>query len=234
VRVPIEAVPPPLAACRIPVKTTWRASSPFRFLSIGEAHFRKGVHLLLAGFMQAFPAEGEATLTVKVPAGCGWQSPRADITILAGRLDRKDLLTLYRAHDAYVTASLGEGLGLPVGEAVMAMLPVVINWWGGHCDIVQPSHCWPIAHDVVPQPFCSDPSYYAPGQRCAYSSPERIAVALRTVFEASSDERQARSLRAKAALDQSHGTTRIAALVRQHQHAVLGALPRIPAKAASR
>jgi glycosyltransferase involved in cell wall biosynthesis len=203
------------------VKTSWHVSSPFRFLSIGEAHFRKGFHLLFEGFLQAFPTEGEATLTAKVPRGCAWRSPRPDITIVADRLDRDDLLALYRTHDAYVTASLGEGLGLPVAEAVKAALPVVVNLWGGHCDLVRPSDCWPIPHDVVPQVFCSDPSYYAPGQRCAYSAPERIAAALRAVAAAPAEEREARARRARASLDESHGTQCIATLVRRQHEAIL-------------
>jgi glycosyltransferase involved in cell wall biosynthesis len=221
VSVPIRSVPPPVAACRVPVKASWQASTPFRFLSIGEAHFRKGIHLLLDGFLHAFPTEGEATFTVKVSRGCTWRSPRGDITFVADRLHRDDLLDLYRTHDAYVSASLGEGLGLPVAEAVMAALPVVVNLWGGHCDLVQQSDCWPIAHDVVPQAFCSDPSYYAPGQRCAYSAPERIAAAMRAVAAASAGDREARARRAQASIDESHGTRRIAALVRQHHEAVL-------------
>lgn len=213
VTAPVHFVPPPVAARPVVVKRSYGSSSPFRFLSIGEAHFRKGFHLLINGFLTAFPREGEARLTLKVSASCAWQSPRADITVVADRLDREDLLSLYRGHDAYVTASLGEGLGLPVAEAVMAGLPVVANHWGGHRDLLRPSDGWEIAHDVVPQVFCSDPAYYAEGQRCAWSSAARVAAALRAVADATSDEREARSARARAALEESHGTPRVAALI---------------------
>jgi hypothetical protein len=221
-RVPMRLVRPPVTACRVPQNASWHASSPFRFLAIGDAHFRKGFHLLFDGFVRAFPVQGEATLTVKLPRGCGWRSPRPDITIVADSLGRDELLALYSTHDAYVSASLGEGLGLPVAEAVMAALPVVVNVWGGHADLVRPADCWPISHEVVPQAFCSDPAYYAPGQRCAYASPERIAFALRTVFEATAHEREARARRAKAAIEETHGMSRIVALV-QGQYEALAA-----------
>lgn len=220
VSVPIDFVPTPVAARSLFATRSYRASSPFRFLSIGEAHFRKGFHLLINGFLMAFPEEGAATLTLKVSPTCAWQSPRADISIVADRLDRGDLLALYRDHDAYVTASLGEGLGLPVAEAVMAGLPVVANRWGGHRDLVRAEDCWEIGHDVVPQVFCSDPSYFAPGQRCAWSAPEQVAAAMREVCAASPVAREKRALDARTALGRSHGTPRVAALVAEHFHAV--------------
>ncbi len=225
VRVPVHQVPPPVAARRVPVKTSWHVSPPFRFLSIGEAHFRKGFHLLIDGFLQAFPVEGEATLTIKVPRACVWQSPRADITFVADRLEREDLLTLYCTHDAYVTASLGEGLGLPVAESALAALPAVLNWWGGHRDLVRLPDCWPISYDVVPQIFCSDPSYYARGQRCAYSAPEKIAASLRAAATAPAAERESRARRAQAALEESHGTARISTVVGQHYETVQASRP---------
>lgn len=220
VTVPVDLVPPPVAARLPEMKRSWEPSRSFRFLSIGEPHFRKGFHLLMDGFMRAFPTPGEAVLTLKVSAACTWRSPRQDIVLVTEHLERETLLSLYRRHDAYVTASLGEGLGLPLAEAVLAGLPVVANWWGGHRDLVQPSDCWEIAHDVVPQVFCSDPAYHAAGQRCAYSSAERIAAALRAVRDAEPAERERRARRARAALDDSHATPRIARLVHRHHAAV--------------
>ncbi len=225
-RVPIHFVPPPVAARSVTAKSSWTSSSPFRFLSIGEAHFRKGFHLLIDGFLRAFPASGDAMLTLKVSPSCAWRSPRTDIVFIADYLDRDDLLSLYHRHDAYVSASLGEGLGLPVAEAVVARLPVVVNAWGGHGDLVSPVNGWPIAHETVPQVFCSDPSYYADGQQCAYSSAEQIAGALRAVVTATAAEREARAWRARAAIELSHGLAPIAALVRRHRPTGASAAPR--------
>jgi glycosyltransferase involved in cell wall biosynthesis len=213
VRTPIHFVPPPVAVRRVPAKTAWSAREAFRFLSIGEAHFRKGFHLLIDGFLQAFPDEGEATLTLKVSPSCSWRSPRSDIRIVADRIERGRLLSLYASHDAYVTASLGEGLGLPLAEAIVAGLPVVANHWGGHRDLMRREHGWTIGHEVVPQVFCSDPAYYAKGQSCAYSSPERIAEALREAVAAAPAERESRARRAAAALQASHGLLPVGSIV---------------------
>lgn len=230
----VHLVPPPVAARRVPTKSSWRAGAPFRLLSIGEAHFRKGFHLLIDGFLRAFPREGEATLTLKVSPSCTWQSPRGDIDVVAERLDRDDLLSLYRGHDAYVSASLGEGFGLPVAEAVLAGLPVVANLWGGHRDIVRSPDCWEVGYRPVPQLFCSEPSYYAPGQCCAWSSAEQIAMALAAVRQATPETRQARALRARAALEDSHGPSRVAAAVGHHYDAIAADPPGVVAYAAIR
>jgi glycosyltransferase involved in cell wall biosynthesis len=212
----VRYVPPPVALENSDGKQSWHAKAPFRFLSVGEPHFRKGFHLLIAGYLAAFPEEGEAELTLKVSSSCDWQSPRADIRFLRDRLSRSELDALFTSHDAYVTASLGEGLGLPLAEAILALLPAAANWWGGHRDIVRRDDFWEIAHDELPQAFCSQPSFYAAGQQCAYSSPDHIAAVLRAVVGAEPAERERRARRARAAVHETHGLQRVAAYVREH------------------
>jgi len=180
-KAPLSWVPPALDLELPPPKRSWAATRPFRFLACGEAHFRKGFHLLVAGFVEAFPLVGEATLTIKTSPGCSWKSPRRDIVFKTEALPRQRLLGLYRRYDAFVSTSLGEGLGLPVAEAVLAGLPVVANRWSGHADLLAADACYAIPFRLVTQPFSSDPSYYADGQRCAWSDPADIAAALRKV-----------------------------------------------------
>lgn len=212
----VRFVPPPVAHEDTRGKQSWHASAPFRFLSVGESHFRKGFHLLIAGYLAAFPEPGVAELTLKVSPSCDWQSPRADIRLLRDRLSRSELDALFLSHDAYVTASLGEGLGLPLAEAILALLPAAANWWGGHRDLVQPDNFWEIAHEELPQPFCSQPSFYATDQHCAYSSPDRIASVLRAIVNAPPGERERRARRAHAALRETHGLQSAATFVREH------------------
>jgi glycosyltransferase involved in cell wall biosynthesis len=205
-RAPLAFVPPALDLEATPAKTRWAARRPFRLLSCGEAHFRKGFHLLVAGYLRAFPAVGEATLTIRTSPGCPWTSPRADIVISTNRYSRRRQLALFARHDAYVTASLGEGVGLPVAEAALAGLPVVANRWSGHGDLLAADGCYPIPFHVVDQPFASQPSYYAAGQRCSFSSPDVIAGALRRVVAGSARERQTIAGRAKSHLLATFGT----------------------------
>jgi glycosyltransferase involved in cell wall biosynthesis len=206
VTAPLAFVPPALDLEAVPQKSGWATDGPFRFLACGEPHFRKGFHLLIAGFMQAFPTAGEATLTIKTSAGCPWESPRADIRILARNLSRGTLLSMYREFDAYVSASLGEGLDLPAAEAVLAGLPVVMSRWGGHADLLKPGAYVELAFRSIDQPFASQPSYYAAGQRCAFSSPTRIADALRRAVETSARDRARMAAAARPRLLAAFGT----------------------------
>ncbi|MGK7345103.1 MAG: glycosyltransferase [Candidatus Nitrospinota bacterium M3_3B_026] len=204
-KAPVFKLPPALDIDELPRKESWASSGAFRFLSVGEPHFRKGFHLLMEGFMAAFPEEGEAELVIKTSPGAAWRPPRDDIKIAAERLTLDETLALYKDFDAYVTASLGEGLGLPVAEAVLAGLPVAANFWGGHKSLLVEGAFWRIGHVEIPQPFCSEPSYYAPGQTCAFSSPGEIAKTLGQIREAPPDERRGRAMRAREALLAGYG-----------------------------
>ena len=214
-KAPLRYVPPPLTQATTARRSSWQTSRPFRFLAVGEPHFRKGFHLLLEGYQRAFPQTGQARLTLKVSPACTWESPREDVTMVCEQLSRDRLAALYAEHDALVSVSLGEGLGLPIAEAVDALLPVATNLWGGHLDIVGPDGAWVIPHEEVPQLFCSAPSYFADGQRCAYSSPERIASALQAIRSATPEERERRARVAYDALSRAHDVSAAATRIRQ-------------------
>ena len=124
----------------------------------------------MEGFLRAFPREGSARLVIHTDAQRDWGSPRRDIEIDDAPLTRSGLLGRYREFDLFVSASLGEGLGLPVAEAILAGVPVVANDWGGHRSLLRAGAFFALPHTVVPQPFCSRPDYFAAGQRCAVAT----------------------------------------------------------------
>lgn len=194
----LKVQPLPLASEEVPRKASWERNSPVTFLSVGEAHFRKGFHLLIAGFLKAFPEPGRAGLVIKTGPDCSWEPPREDVEIIKTLLPREKLLSLYREHDFYVSASLAEGLGLPVAEAALAGTPLVINHWGGHKDLVTGGGFIPMAHEEILQPFSSNPDYYAEGQTCAYSSPAAVADALLRAEASTAAERRSTAERALA------------------------------------
>lgn len=216
VTAPIFHLPPPLETPAPALKTDYQPGKPFRFFFCGEPHFRKGHHLLIKGFQQAFPDSGEASLTIKTSSSCSWDSPREDIHIIRNRMERQALLNMYRDYDVFVSASLGEGFGLPLAEAILAGLPVAVNNWGGHRDILKPGAFYEIRHEVVYQPFCSIPEYYATDQQCAYSRPSSIAQVLRRIVddarkEGAPEERRQQAASARAHLLERHGNAVAAA-----------------------
>ncbi|MBI4667091.1 MAG: glycosyltransferase [Nitrospinae bacterium] len=196
VTTPVVFMPPALDLETVPAKTAWGTAGPVKFLSCGEPHFRKGFHLLMEGFQLAFPRAGEARLVIKTSPSCQWKSPREDIHIETGWMERGNLLAMYKDFDFYVSASLGEGLGLPLAEAALAGLPLIANFWGGHTGLLCEDGFIKMEHVVADQFFCSEPSFYAPGQQCGYSSPSMVASALKKA--AASTVKQKKSMTEKA------------------------------------
>ena len=162
--IPCFELPPALDSDGIPSKSCWNIFDSPRFLAVGEPHFRKGHHLLMQGFTKAFPEIGQAYLTIKTSPSCNWESPRKDISIIKEDWSRDKLLAEYTKHDCFISVSLGEGLGLPIAEAIMAKLPICTNFWGGHKSLLTDGGFIEIPHEEIIQPFTSDPAFYAENQ----------------------------------------------------------------------
>ena len=195
--VPVHKLPPALDSENISVKESYEKKDIHRFFFVGEPHFRKGHHLLMNGYMKAFPIANEALLTIKTSPSCEWESPRKDIILVKEHWDRKHLIEEYSKHDCFVSASLAEGLGLPIAEAIMAKLPVCTNYWGGHKSLLKKETFLEVTHREIPQPFTSDPKFYAEGQKCAYSSPSAIRKALLKFLALNSEQKQKMTSAAK-------------------------------------
>lgn len=205
VGVPIRVLPPALDLQPVPVQRSWRAGSPFRMLFVGEPHFRKGHHLLIEGVRRLRLSPRHVTLTLKTSPDCAWTVSEPGIRQIAETWSRARLRDLYASHDAFVSASLGEGLGLGVAEAMLAGLPVATHCWGGHADLVTVGGYVRVPHRVVPQVFCSKPEFYAPDQRCALTSPDAIAAAMQRLIGMSARARERQARRASEAIRRRFG-----------------------------
>jgi len=214
VTVPIRFVPPALTLQPPRRKEAWRSKGPFRFLFVGEPHFRKGHHLLIEGFRR-LRAGRHASLTIKTSPDCSWTVPDKTIRLIRSRWTRSRLDQLYARHDAFVSASLAEGLGLGVAEAILARLPVATNYWGGHTTLLTPGGYMRIAHRVVPQPFCSQPDFFAPGQQCALSSPDAVASAMDRLITMTARARRAQASCAAHFLEERFGIETVAERVQR-------------------
>jgi glycosyltransferase involved in cell wall biosynthesis len=219
VNAPVRFAPPALDRDPPHAKQSWAARRPFRFLFVGEPHFRKGHHLLIEGFRRLVGTGNAATLTIKTSPDCPWAVNDRGIRVIAERWPHRRLWRLYATHDAFVSASLGEGLGLGVVEAIMAWLPVAANCWGGHTSLLLPGGYVRVPHRVVPQPYCSRPDFFAPGQQCALSSPGAVAAAMAAMMGLSARVRQVQAMNARAHLTERFGVSassaRIAAAVKR-------------------
>ncbi|MDC0156170.1 glycosyltransferase [Verrucomicrobia bacterium] len=199
-------LPPSLDQENFVPKDDWKIEGKPSFLFVGEPHFRKGNHLLIHGYLKAFPNPDQAHLTIKTSPGCPWDSPRKDITVIKEGWERERLLSEYRRHDCFVSASLGEGLGLPVAEAIMSGLPVCANFWGGHTSLLQENNFVRIEHEEMLQPYSSDPKFYAEGQKCAFSSPDEVKKALLQFLALTPEQKERVTVSAREHLSKRYGS----------------------------
>lgn len=126
----------------------------FRFLHISSCFPRKGVDALLTAYGKAFRQGDDVSLVIKT-----FPNPHNDVEQKIGRLRQQDpdfpdvvlinrdctqeeLVGLYKACHAFVAPSRGEGLGLPMAEAMLFNLPVITTGWGGQTDFCDESTAW--------------------------------------------------------------------------------------------
>ena len=72
-----------------------------------------------------------------------------DVLILDDDLDDTKIKALYLLADVLVAPSLGEGFGLPIGEAMNLGLPVITTGWGGQLDFCNTTNAWLIDYKFV-------------------------------------------------------------------------------------
>ena len=115
----------------------------FKFLSVFAWSWRKGYDLLLKSFLLEFSKEDDVCLVISTKprirafdgilkdiAGVGdeLQKPksiRPQVVVHVNSLPEEKMPSLYRAADAFVMLSRGEGMGLPYLEAGACGLPVI-------------------------------------------------------------------------------------------------------------
>lgn len=134
----------------------------YRFLHISSCFPRKGVDVLLAAYGKAFRAVDDVTLVIKT-----FPNPHNDIAEQLADLRRRDpgypdvvlinedwpearIVALYRQCQAFVAPARGEGLGLPMAEAMAFGLPVITTGWGGQTDFCTPDTAWLIDYRFAP------------------------------------------------------------------------------------
>lgn len=127
---------------RYPVKTKKKT----KFLHISSAFPRKGVDILLEAYCKAFTSDDDVCLILKtfpnphntvesIIDSLKKQYPQIpEIEWINKDLSEKEIYGLYKSASCYVQVSRGEGFGLPVAEAMLTKLPVIVSANSGLSD----------------------------------------------------------------------------------------------------
>ena len=181
----------------------------FKFLHISSCFPRKGVDQLLTAYGKAFDKSDDVSLIIKTnknPHNNIWkilQDLRADnpdypdVLILDDDLDDSKIKALYLASNVLVAPSLGEGFGLPVGEAMSLGLPVITTDWGGQLDFCNNTNAWLIDYKYV----FSNSHFNLTSSVWAQPSVNHLADLMLKVFNCDESELQAKISNARNSIN---------------------------------
>jgi glycosyltransferase involved in cell wall biosynthesis len=137
-------------------------ANTFTFFSSFQWSKRKGPHELMLAFLSEFAAHEDVMLLIKTYSDGFTPEARkvvmdqlqsfkkyvrregglARIRVMLDNMPEDKLPELYRSADAYVTASYGEGLGLPVQEAMTCGVPCIVPNSSAFPDYVDNNNGW--------------------------------------------------------------------------------------------
>ena len=183
-----------------------RGRRRFMFLSVFQWQPRKGWPILVEAFARTFSRHDDVCLVIKTRVdhlGEGGMSADDQITrclnaksisreqaapiiVLGDSLGNREMTSLYRAADAFVLPTRGEGWGIPFMEAMAMGLPTIGTRWSGHLDFMNDGNSYLIdirglvlADDEMPK-FSPE---YRGGLRYADPDMEHLMVLLRQVHD---------------------------------------------------
>lgn len=215
----------------------------FTFLSVFEWTWRKGWDALLRAYVEEFSAEEPVCLRILTYRGGGalgggdvWTQavehlqdlgvdPAGvpDIDLLLDPVSAAGLIDLYRASDAFVLATRGEGAGMPVFEAMACGTPVIATDFGGHADLMTPDLAYPVRVERMveaPPALVNDNVLYR-GQRLADPGVADLRAQMRAVYEDRAEAGR-RAARAREAVVERLSVPAVARIIDTRLHGIAG------------
>ena len=176
----------------------------FNFLSIFDWTPRKGWDVLLEAYLRTFTQEDDVSLTIRTYPAIKGQAPIvqqindfilargfdknkiAEIILIPDFVKEKEMPSLYRAADAYVMPTRGEGFGLPFIEAMATGLPTIGTNWSAHVDFMNAANSYLIDIDGlvnVPEDMTKLSYFYTSDQKWAQPSVSHLGELMRHVVD---------------------------------------------------
>ena len=177
-----------------------RGRRRYMFLSVFQWQPRKGWPTLVETFARTFSRDEDVCLVIKtdqrkgeMPAHdqitqrlsrCGISRDQAaPILVITDPLGDRDMRSLFRAADAFVLPTHGEGWGIPFMEAMAMGLPTLGTRWSGHLDFMTDANSYLIDIRGLVEPDDEmlrwNPEYR--GLRYADPDPEHLMALMRQV-----------------------------------------------------
>ena len=172
---------------------SYKNHDKYTFLSVFEWGERKAPEVLLKAYSKAFTKKDDVVLLCKVinndPAvnveeqikQLNLPEDGPEIIFLYNTKFRDyDMPTLYRSADCFVTATRGEGWGMPILEAMACGLPTIATNWSSQTDFFNENNGYPVAVQNLIDAKAKCPYYE--GFQWANASEESLIEQMRYVF----------------------------------------------------
>lgn len=151
-----------------------KSTDKFTFMHVGVSQERKQTKLLVEAFVETFPDEDVQLIVKSNDFGrLEWISKYKDDRIKTVYTDKKPLSidgikSLFAKANCYVHPSSGEGIGLPIFEAMAAGLPVIYTDWSAPSEYLNEEIAYPLnvekmvpAYKGAPQAYDGDNGEWA-------------------------------------------------------------------------
>lgn len=195
VKVPIRVMPLGIdPAYYNPEIISYKKNKKYTFLSVFEWGERKAPELLLKAYSRAFSAADDVVLICKINNQDQSIHVEQEIRKLNLPADGPEILflhnmvledyempALYRSCDCFVTATRGEGWGMPILEAMACGLPVIATDWSAQRDFLKEAYGYPVEVEglIDAKAKCR----YYEGFQWAQASEEHLIARMRYVYE---------------------------------------------------
>lgn len=206
------------------------SSKEFVFLSVFKWEYRKGWDVLLKAYLEEFSNADRVALylltnpyhsdrdfgnkIVNFVEGSNIEKPVdgwAPIYVIDTHVPQIDLPQMYKAADAFVLPSRGEGWGRPLVEAMAMSLPVIATNWSGPIEYLTEENSYPLPVDrmseVTEGPF--------EGHFWAEPSVDKLRALMRQVMS-NAEEAKAKGRKAREDMIQRFSPEKVAGIVADH------------------
>ncbi|XP_017231679.1 uncharacterized protein LOC108206027 [Daucus carota subsp. sativus] len=207
-----------------------KSDNHFVFLSVFKWEYRKGWDVLLRSYLKEFSeADGVSLYLLTNPyytesdfgnkilefvAGSDLKRPAhgwAPVYVIDSHIAQIDFPRIYKAADAFVLPSRGEGWGRPIVEAMAMSLPVIITNWSGPTEYMTKENSYPLPvermSDVMEGPF--------QGHLWAEPSADKLQNLMRHVMS-NPEEAKAKGRQAREDMINRYSPEIVAGIVRDH------------------
>ena len=211
----------------LPPPTAPHCSDEFTFLSVFKWERRKGWDVLLKAFFNEFLHDECVRLVIKTKpfytdfegetiqeyakryafdniAGLNKELPA--LHVIETPID--DMPSLFRAADAFVLPSRGEGWGRPVAEAMATSLPVLATNWSGPAAFINEENAYPVRVDRTTLVS----GHEEEGHKWAEPSQEHLQELMRHVFE-NANQARAKGARGRRDMIEKYSPEKVASIV---------------------